>query len=601
MFLTHHRFKLTPLLLQEKQEKNMSMFSSTSQKRWFKVHTIGPPTKPELALCYYKNPTSKEPKGWFFLHDVISLTSTEKSICIKHPAREFNLRAPTQAEHQLWWNGLQSLCSTVKKLRDQENVNPAHGFQDNHEKYGEDDARRWSKGGEVDDEDFRRQGMGEDTEKNRKERAAKRAQRRAERQQRRGDPSGEAEVENEREELRDDREPRYGAPSNRRVSDAILRGSEENDDVYDRRAPPSPRYDRDSEYEESGPVVARGQEEETAVGREETKEEAMQEEEDDLEETKESSPKPDNKRKKGQFKFGTGFTDDPEFDKALEQTPDSPEPDKPMTRSEMIGEPVAELGMNGGGMEEMTLAEGDRAGRRLSAGRAFGADTPAKGALSASNRSNKSEECKDDSGVEESKGDETPRDKRTAMDDEDFWGVQANEPDDSFLGKKSSIDGVSFRFDSDSDDEEVDLEEERLRRRRAVEEAERIEEEERARNEEKQGDNDDGDNDMDNGTNALATPTKDKKKKKKKKSGPPPPSGPPPGKSSKMGPPPTMPPPRQTGLTPDKNFVDEDWDSSPSPTNRKSSNPRQNREESKEERPVGIKADVNFVEEDWDS
>jgi len=89
-------------------------------------------------------------------------------------------------------------------------------------------------------------------------------------------------------------------------------------------------------------------------------------------------------------------------------------------------------------MEEMTLVDGERTTRRLSAGVAF-KDTPAKGALSMSRGSNGSKgESKEEDGGEEEGKDEEIDDKviRTAADDEEFWGVEAHNPDDSILGER---------------------------------------------------------------------------------------------------------------------------------------------------------------------
>ena len=67
--------------------------------------------------------------------------------------------------------------------------------------------------------------------------------------------------------------------------------------------------------------------------------------------------------------------------------------------------------------------------------------------------------------------------------------------------------------------------------------------------------------------------------------------------------PPSIPPPnRNTGLTPDKNFVDENWDED-SPIkmrNFERDDEEEGGEEEKEDRPAGVQADQNFATEDWD-
>jgi len=88
-------------------------------KRWFKVQRVeGSEDDGELALCYYKNASSKEPRGWVFLKDVVEITEeaedSRPGIVIVHPARTLRLRASTRAEHRLWFSSVKQIVLDVQ-------------------------------------------------------------------------------------------------------------------------------------------------------------------------------------------------------------------------------------------------------------------------------------------------------------------------------------------------------------------------------------------------------------------------------------------------------------------------------------------------------
>ncbi|GMH69881.1 hypothetical protein TL16_g05266 [Triparma laevis f. inornata] len=607
-------------LEKDRQSKNVGLFTSAKQKRYFKVHCInqtntskvGSKTNDlaELAMCYYKTRSAKDPNGWFFLKDVTNLEESQHKITISHPVRNFILTAPTRAEHTIWITGLIKICKHARIVRDGEVVNlPGQASEDTTtgaDQYPEDDPRRWSKNDEDYDSDSFRKGPKQEPKQEARETAESRALRAKKRQQRREERNKKNKVEEEEE--RDQRSDSYrqggeGDMANARVARTI-RGDEQDEneeEEYRGQYRGESREYREPEYDEPKVVTRKPQYEEEEKT-EETMEEDEKEEEEEEEEEEEKGGEEETeqeieRRKEGQFKFGEGLGPKPEFHNKhnLEKAPkllksnksnaNGPEYDSDEQRKISMGET----------MDEMTLGDGEKGGRRLSGAnsRAFGVDTPAKGALSASRGSNKSEGKEDSEHEEEAKFD--AHDARE--DDEEFWGVNAGHNDNSILGDRSYSNGVSFRFDSDSDDEEVDLSMEREKRREAVKKAER-EEELRRREEAKDMDDDD-----DVEAERMAEEKQKKKKKEKVKMGAPP-AGPPPGKI-KMKPPSMAPPPsRSTGLTPDKNFVEDNWDDdSPSPIKSKMKARTREVEEEEEKRDPnlgGVQADANFVEEDWD-
>ena len=65
-----------------------------------------------LALCYYKTPTSHARSGWFYLSGVQSIEedTVDRWITIRHPSRTYRLRAPDHAQHNMWYQALTKIC-----------------------------------------------------------------------------------------------------------------------------------------------------------------------------------------------------------------------------------------------------------------------------------------------------------------------------------------------------------------------------------------------------------------------------------------------------------------------------------------------------------
>lgn len=59
-----------------KHHSRDGLFGHKKSKRWFRIVQSSNDDQ-ELALCYYKSKTSKEPKGWVFLRDVTSFECYE--------------------------------------------------------------------------------------------------------------------------------------------------------------------------------------------------------------------------------------------------------------------------------------------------------------------------------------------------------------------------------------------------------------------------------------------------------------------------------------------------------------------------------------------
>ena len=643
------------------------------------------------------------------MKDVVEVEEDNKLIIISHPVRNFILRAPTCVEHTIWITGLLTLCQNAKLIRDGEVIPSSKGSisldtQESKDADDDDDDNIvWSKQSDNDGYDeFRNGPQGQEdeplreTSESRLERAARRAGRRMERNAKKSDdvPPPGSEKLNGNSKLSADspsggsgadyRSEQYqlgnGNTANTRITNAISASAsvayEETKEEEEEE-----EEEEDEGYSKGGDAI-RQEKQEEAKSSEECKEQedtarsnaGSRKDKKDIGPPSAVNPR---KKKTGKFKFGTGMNNSPEFkkqDAAREASDRKSAGPPPNTTSDSSGGPEYDsddrlADDEGLRMEEMTLAEGDRAKRRMPSSQTFASrwerhsasalpiaaaaklqkllqfdglpfpnfpnnnrpccanrsDTPAKGALSVGNRrssESKMEDEEDD--AEEGKVDE-PRTKRTAADDEEFWGVEATNPENSILGERCfSKDGVSFRFDSDSDDdEEIDIQAERNIRLQAVLKAER-EAEERMESKEGEedevgndndGDDDDDDNDDDdddnesyakNRSDRSAEKRKRNKSKKGRKNGiGSPPVGPPPGKSKKskhpLGPPPTSPPPRiKTGLTPDKNFLEENWDDSPTPVKVKNRSGTQESKCSQEDEPISIRADHNFVDDDWD-
>lgn len=63
--------RLEGWLIKEKSAKAKWTIAGESNKRWFRVQMIE--CSEELALCYFSNKSSKQPRGWVFLADVMEV------------------------------------------------------------------------------------------------------------------------------------------------------------------------------------------------------------------------------------------------------------------------------------------------------------------------------------------------------------------------------------------------------------------------------------------------------------------------------------------------------------------------------------------------
>ena len=63
--------RLEGWLIKEKSAKAKWTIAGESNKRWFRVQMIQ--SSDELALCYFSNKSSKQPRGWVFLADVMEV------------------------------------------------------------------------------------------------------------------------------------------------------------------------------------------------------------------------------------------------------------------------------------------------------------------------------------------------------------------------------------------------------------------------------------------------------------------------------------------------------------------------------------------------
>lgn len=64
----------------------------------------------ELALCYYKNKTDSQVRGWIYLDDMTEIAENQDTIILRSAARTLYLYAQTKAEHNAWVIGLAKLC-----------------------------------------------------------------------------------------------------------------------------------------------------------------------------------------------------------------------------------------------------------------------------------------------------------------------------------------------------------------------------------------------------------------------------------------------------------------------------------------------------------
>lgn len=96
-------------LIKKKNPKSMRLVSCDVE-RWFQVEQMDGP-KREPALCYYKTKeTSKDARGWIYLHDIQQLRDDGKTITIVSTGRTLEIEPKSRMEHKLWLEGLIYLC-----------------------------------------------------------------------------------------------------------------------------------------------------------------------------------------------------------------------------------------------------------------------------------------------------------------------------------------------------------------------------------------------------------------------------------------------------------------------------------------------------------
>ncbi|CAM9177290.1 unnamed protein product, partial [Choristocarpus tenellus] len=98
------------LIKEKSQGRAWSGLTGDSNKRYFKVQQIEVGGGGEWALCYYKNRSDADIRGWIYLHDVKEISEEQDIIRVKSAARTLLLTAQTRAEHRLWVVGIAKLC-----------------------------------------------------------------------------------------------------------------------------------------------------------------------------------------------------------------------------------------------------------------------------------------------------------------------------------------------------------------------------------------------------------------------------------------------------------------------------------------------------------
>ena len=96
----------------------LSFLQSKSNRRYFRVLTMQGMEGDELAVAYYKAENSKDIKGWIFSKDIIEINEDKMSFTIISPSRSLTCRADSGKEHNLWVNGLRSICPGVRFISD---------------------------------------------------------------------------------------------------------------------------------------------------------------------------------------------------------------------------------------------------------------------------------------------------------------------------------------------------------------------------------------------------------------------------------------------------------------------------------------------------
>ncbi|CAM9406622.1 unnamed protein product, partial [Hapterophycus canaliculatus] len=107
--------ELEGFLMKEKSKiSRLHGLTGDMNKRYFRIRSVE--GSPELALCYSKNITDSEVRGWIYLKDVTEIAENQDTIILTSSARTLHLYAETRANHNAWVTGLAKLCPDAVKI-----------------------------------------------------------------------------------------------------------------------------------------------------------------------------------------------------------------------------------------------------------------------------------------------------------------------------------------------------------------------------------------------------------------------------------------------------------------------------------------------------
>ncbi|CAM9452904.1 unnamed protein product [Scytosiphon promiscuus] len=107
--------QLEGYLLKEKSKvSRLHGLTGDINRRYFRIRTVE--GSPELALCYFKNSTDSEVRGWIYLKDVTEIAEHQDTIILTSAARTLHLYAETRGKHNGWVTGLAELCPGAIKI-----------------------------------------------------------------------------------------------------------------------------------------------------------------------------------------------------------------------------------------------------------------------------------------------------------------------------------------------------------------------------------------------------------------------------------------------------------------------------------------------------
>eukprot|EP01038_Epipyxis_sp_PR26KG_P008010 gene8010-10855_t len=108
----------------------------SANKRYFRIQEAKGLDHTELALCYYKSPKEREPRGWIYLKDVTEIFDDEKAISVLSMARSMNIEASAMTDHLKWLQNLIDYCPQARTLnvRSRQAVRKHSNNQDSYNK-----------------------------------------------------------------------------------------------------------------------------------------------------------------------------------------------------------------------------------------------------------------------------------------------------------------------------------------------------------------------------------------------------------------------------------------------------------------------------------